>query len=112
MTVTTNPALTGIPATPNAPVTYTATTYTVAATDNSIIANAAAASTVTLPAAASNTGITIRLKTTAAFTVSSASANVVPLAGGAAGTAILAATVGKWVDLTSDGVNWIAMAGN
>ena len=103
MTVTTNPALTGIPATPNAPVTYTATTYTVAATDNSIIANAAAAS---------NTGITIRLKTTAAFTVSSASANVVPLAGGAAGTAILAATVGKWVDLTSDGVNWIAMAGN
>jgi hypothetical protein len=33
----------------------------------------------------------------------SASSDVVPLAGGAAGTAILAATAGKWARLKSDG---------
>ena len=44
-----------------------------------------------------------------AFTVVSASSNVVPLTGGAAGTAILAATAGKWCTLVSDGTNWITM---
>jgi hypothetical protein len=95
-----------------APVTNSGTTYTVAATDNFLIANAAATQTLTLPTASSNTGRTIRVKTTAAFTVVSASSNVVPLIGGAAGTAILAATAGKWADLTSDGTNWVVMAGN
>jgi hypothetical protein len=36
----------------------------------------------------------------------------VPLAGGAAGTAILAATAGKWADISSDGTNWVIMASN
>jgi len=42
----------------------------------------------------------------------SASSNVVPLVGGAAGTAILAATAGKWALAKSDGTNWQLMAGN
>jgi hypothetical protein len=95
------------------PNTQTGTTYTVAATDSNLIINGSATCTLTLPAAAAaNAGRTIRVRTIAAFTVVSASSNVVPLAGGSAGTAILAATAGKWADLTSDGTNWQIMASN
>lgn len=80
--------------------------------DTDLIFNGNASLTVTLPAASSYTGRLIRLKTIVAQAVVSASPNVVPLAGGAAGTAILAATAGKWVDLKSDGSNWNIMAGN
>jgi hypothetical protein len=52
------------------------------------------------------------LKTTQAQTVDSASSNVVPLAGGAAGTAILTATAGKYAELVSDGTNWVIMSAN
>lgn len=98
----------------SAPLTKTAN-YTVdsgATKDRTITFNGAASLTLTLPAAASWTGRRIRVRTIAAFTVVSASSNVVPLAGGAAGTAILAATAGKWADLESDGSNWIITAGN
>jgi len=94
-----------------APVTKTAD-FTVATTENWLINNKAAATcTVTLPTASSCTGREIMIKNLQAFTVVSASSNVVPLAGGAAGTAILAATAGKWATLVSDGTNWIIMAG-
>jgi hypothetical protein len=33
----------------------------------------------------------------------------VPQGGGSAGTAILAASVGDWATLVSDGTNWIMM---
>lgn len=92
-----------------APVTKTAA-FTVAATENWLICNGAASITVTLPAAAGAVGREIMLKNTAAFTVVSATANVVPLAGGAAGTAILPATAGTSATLVSDGTNWIIMA--
>lgn len=92
-----------------APVTKTAA-FTVAATENWLICNGAASITVTLPAAGTSVGREIMLKNTAAFTVVSATANVVPLAGGAAGTAILPATAGTSVTLVSDGTNWIIMA--
>lgn len=94
-----------------APVTKTAD-FTVGATENDIISNRAATNTATLPAAASFIGRQIRIRTIQAQTVVSAASNVVPLAGGAAGTAILAATAGKWADLKSDGTNWQIMAGN
>jgi hypothetical protein len=64
---------------------------------------------VTLPTASSWTGREFTIKTIAAFTVISNASNVVPLAGGAAGTAILAATAGTWATLVSDGTNWIIM---
>lgn len=95
-----------------APTTQTGATYTVATTDTYIIANASATQTLTLPAAASFTGRRLVVKTIAAFTVVSASSNVVPQAGGAAGTAILAATTGKFAELISDGTNWVIFAAN
>lgn len=97
----------GIDAVPN---TRTTATYTVLATDSSIIANFAGTVTLTLPAPASYPGKTLRVKTVQAQTVVSASANVVPIAGGSAATAILPATAGAWAILQSDGTNWITMA--
>lgn len=94
-----------------APVTKTAA-FTVADNEHWLICNGTASITVTLPDAATNLGREIMLKTIAAFTVVSASSNVVPLAGGAAGTAILAATAGKYATLVSDGTNWIITQAN
>lgn len=93
----------------NAPITVT-TDYTVAATANFIISNRAASNTLTLPAAASNTGRILYVSTIQAQTVVSASSNVVPRAGGAATTSILPATDGSWAMLVCDGTNWIIMA--
>lgn len=92
-----------------APVTKT-TAFTVAANENEIICNGSASITVTLPTASAWVGRKIRIKTRAAFTVISASSNVKPLDSDTAGTAILAATAGKWAELVSDGANWIIMA--
>lgn len=94
-----------------APVTKT-TDFTVGVLEQDIISNRAATNTATLPTASDFPGREINLRTIQAFTVVSASSNVVPLAGGAAGTAILAATAGKWARLVSDGTNWQIMAGN
>jgi hypothetical protein len=95
-----------------APVTRTGTTYPVGTTDYSIIINGSATCTLTLPTASSYTGRMLVIKTVAAFTVVSAASNVVPATGGAAGTAILAATAGKFSYLQSDGTNWITMMAN
>lgn len=95
--------------TPTAPSTQT-TAYSQQASDYSIIFNGGASITLTLLAPASYPGKVLYVKTVAAFTVVSASSNVVPLAGGAAGTAILSAAAGKWAILQSDGSNWIIMA--
>lgn len=88
-----------------APVTKTAD-FSLAATENDIICNKAGTLTITLPAASSWTGRRVTVRTITANTVVSASSNVVPAAGGAAGTAILAATAGKSCLLISDGTNW------
>lgn len=94
-----------------APVTKTAA-FTLGSNENEVICNGTASITATLPTAASWAGRKVRVKTIAAYTVVSGSSNVVPLAGGAAGTAILAATAGKWAEMVSDGSNWVIMAGN
>ena len=91
-------------------VTETGATHTVAVTENTIIANRAGTVTVTLPAAASFTGRQLRFVTIQAQAVVSDASNVVPRAGGAAGTAILGASDGAWADLESDGTNWIITA--
>jgi len=95
----------------NAPVTKTGN-FTLADTENWLICNGTGTITVTFPAASSWTGREVMIKTVAAFTVISASSNVVPIDGTAAGTAILAATAGKWATLVSDGTNWIIMQAN
>ena len=92
-----------------APVTKTAS-FTLGANENEVICNGAASITVTLPAASLWVGRKVRVKTIAAFTVVSASSNVAPITSATAGTAILAATAGKWADLVSDGTNWVVMA--
>ncbi len=90
-----------------APVTKTAD-FTVAAGETWLINNKSGSScTVTLPTASASTGRVLRFQNYQAQTLVSASSNVVPLVGGAAGTAILAAVAGDTATLVSDGTNWI-----
>ena len=103
--------MTGLGTGPVAPVIKTGN-FTFGANENEVICNGSASITATLPAASSWVGRKIRIKTIAAFTVVSASSNVKPLDTNTAGTAILAATAGKWAELVSDGTNWVEMAGN
>lgn len=94
------------------PVIKTAN-FTVAASEDVIINNkSGSACVVTLPAPASWRGRRILIKTIQAQAVNSASSNVVPLAGGAAGTSIVTGTAGKYADLVSDGTNWVIMSAN
>lgn len=91
------------------PITVT-TDYVVAAGAFAVISNRGASNQMTLPAASSNGGRILFFLTIQAFTVVSASSNVVPRTGGAAGTAILPATDGAWALLQSDNVNWVTIA--
>lgn len=88
------------------------TSYLVVDTDTSIAFTGSAGITVTLPSAANYAGRELVLKVEANQTVASASSNVIPLIGGAAGTAILAATAGKFAMLKSDGTAWTVMMAN
>lgn len=92
-------------------VTNSAGTYTVLTTDHTIV-QTTAGSTYTLPAASSFPGRRLHLLTQFAGAVISNASNVVPIAGGAAGTAILAATAGKYAILQSNGTNWLIVAAN
>ena len=96
----------------SAPNTQTGATYTVVDGDNWIIANRAGTVTLTLPTASSYTGRQITVKTIQAQTVVSAASDVIPQAGGAAGTAILAGVAGNWATLVSNGTAWEIMASN
>ena len=90
-----------------APVTKTAN-FSVADGETWLINNKSGSScTVTLPAASSYTGRVLYFQNYQAQTLVSASSNVVPLVGGAAGTAILAAVAGETCTLVSDGTSWI-----
>jgi len=90
-----------------APVTKTAN-FTVAAGETWLINNKSGSScTVTLPSASTSTGRVLHFQNYQAQTLVSASSNVVPLAGGSAGTAILEAVAGANATLVSDGTNWI-----
>lgn len=94
-----------------APVTKTAD-FTVADTETVLINNKSGSACVaTLPSAALNAGRMLLMKTTQAQALNSASSNVAPKAGGAAGTAIATGTAGNWALLVSDGTNWVIMAG-
>ena len=91
----------------SAPVTKTAD-FTVAATDLWLINNKSGSTcTVTLPTASSYSGRVLHFQNYQVQTVISASSNVVPLTGGAAGTSILLASSGDSATLVSDGTNWL-----
>jgi hypothetical protein len=90
-----------------APVIKTAN-FTVADTDVWLINNKSGSTcTVTLPTASSWTGRVLRFQNYQVQAVVSASSNVVPLTGGAAGTSILLASSGDAATLVSDGSNWL-----
>ena len=91
----------------SAPVTKTAD-FTVAATELWLINNKSGSTcTVTLPTASSKSGRVLYFQNYQVQELVSASSNVVPLAGGAAGTSILLASSGDSATLVSDGTNWL-----
>jgi hypothetical protein len=93
----------------SAPVTKVAN-FTVASTDTWIINNKSGSTcTATLPAPSTNTGRVLYFQNYQNQFLISASSNVVPKAGGAASTAILANQSGDTATLVSDGTNWIVM---
>lgn len=65
---------------------------------------------VTFPSASVWPGRALHFKNTQAQALDSASSNVVPITGGAAGTSILGATSGAWATVVSDGTDWVVMA--
>ena len=91
----------------SAPVTKTAN-FSVVDGETWLINNKSGSScTVTLPTPSASTGRVLHFQNYQAQTLVSASSNVVPLAGGAAGTAILQAVAGANATLVSDGTSWI-----
>lgn len=92
-------------------INYLTANATIPISSKNIVNNKAAATlTVTLPSAVTYPGASLTITNNQAFTVVSASANVVPIAGGAAGTAILAGTAGVWATIVSNGTNWAITA--
>jgi hypothetical protein len=101
-------ATSGVPIT-SAPVTKTAD-FIVAATEVWIINNKSGSTcTATLPSPATSTGRVLYFQNYQDQFLVSASSNVVPRAGGAAATAILADEAGDTTTLVSDGTNWVVM---
>jgi hypothetical protein len=101
------PASSVVAGTATGPVTKTAD-FTVAVGEKWLINNKSGSScVVTLPTPSTNTGRELNFQNYQAQTLVSASSNVVPLAGGSAGTAILQAVVGANATLVSDGTSWI-----
>jgi hypothetical protein len=74
--------------------------------DNSVIYNIPGGATAYLGDVAI-TGYRLRVKTITNDALTAQFSNVVPLAGGSPGNAILPATAGKWADLEFDGTNWV-----
>tara|TARA_R110000868_G_scaffold79386_1_gene226029 strand:- start:3485 stop:4186 length:702 start_codon:yes stop_codon:yes gene_type:complete len=85
--------------------------FTLADTEGWIINNKSGSTcTVTLPAASAWAGRAVTFKNLQAQTLVSASSDVAPIGNATPGTAILAASVGAWATLVSDGTNWVIMA--
>jgi hypothetical protein len=90
------------------PVTITGGSYTVAASDTSLLMNGGTTQTITLPAASAIPGRVITVRNLSATRVVSNAANVKYASGTT--NLILPPTVGSWVALHSDGTNWIAVS--
>jgi len=92
----------------SAPVTVTAD-FTVGTSNWYINNKSGSTCTATLPTASAWPGRYLTFQNYQAQTLVSASSNVVPQTGGAAGTAILLAVAGNWATMVSDGTNWVIM---
>lgn len=93
------------------PTTVNAATYTVLVGDSSLIFTTTN-NVLTLPAAGTYPGRILHVKNVTATSVTSNATNVQPLGSATAGTAILAATAGKFAMLQSNGTNWVIMMAN
>jgi hypothetical protein len=94
------------------PTRLAATPAVMDITDSSIIDDVAGTTVITLLTAANYAGRWLYIKSTTSGAVNSASSNVIPLTSTTPGTAILAASPGKWAILQFDGTNWQIMAAN
>jgi hypothetical protein len=84
--------------------------FTVALNETWIINNKSGSTcTVTLPSASANAGRELKFQNYQDQYLVSASSNVIPQAGGSAGTAILENVAGNWATLVSNGTNWVIM---
>lgn len=90
---------------PNAPVLITGN-YTMLARDTTILVNASANLTITLIAAASNIGKKVHIRSSAGFTVFSATSNVRRFFPTVSTTNVITAPGKTFVILQSDGTNW------
>ena len=90
-----------------APTTVTTATYSISTTDLWVINNYAGSLTLTLPTASSYSGRVLNIQNYQAFTVVSASSNVVQIDGSATNTSILLASSGYRCTLVSNGTNWV-----
>jgi hypothetical protein len=90
--------------------TTTSTPFTIVDATGTIICSVASTCTLVLPTASNYKGRILTVRTTTAQTVVSGSSNV--SIDGVVGTAILAATAGKWAKLQSDGTNWVMIENN
>ena len=91
----------------SAPVVKTAD-FTVADGETWLINNKSGSTcTVTLPAPASNVGRVLYFQNYQAQLLVSASANVIPIDGGAASTSILLEVAGQTATLVANGTNWV-----
>jgi hypothetical protein len=102
------------------PTTISTTTYTILATDISLIFTNANC-TVTMPTPASNRGRLLFIRNKNLYTdygptqetsIVSASTNILGILDVNPSTNILPASAGKFVILQSDGTNWVAIAGS
>jgi len=94
------------------PVTVTGTTYSIVPSDDVVVVNSAVPVTITLQPPAQRPGRQLVVKSLQNVTVSSASANVIPLQGTVPGTLIIpAAGRNAWVRMSSDGTNWVVIEG-
>ena len=85
----------------------TTASHTVLAEEEYITANRAGTVSLTFPSAALWKNRVINVNTIQAQTVVSAASNIIPITGGAAGTAILAAADGAWCKIKSNGTAWV-----
>ncbi len=93
------------------PSTVNASTYSVTTTDYSLRFTTTDC-TVTLPTASSFPGRILIMNTITANSVTSNASNVIPLGSDTAGTSILAATLGKFTMIQSNGTNWVTLMSN
>jgi hypothetical protein len=110
--ITTSSTINVAAVTSSAPVTVAASTYVVGAFDKYIINNNTGTVTVTLPDATNHFGRELHFKNVQAQSIISNASNVCSISSISPGINILAAALGKWVVLVSDGTNWVIMNAN